>query len=200
MAKQRKNSWLPLIVGAVGRVVVAAVGLIAYLAATAKPLHPDPKEIQSVTQSALPQWAGAVEGGRELVRDSLTYQNLPGISAAVGVGGDIVWAEGFGWANVEDQLPVVPNMRFRIGTASTALTSAAVGLLLEQGRLKLDDEIQKYVPAFPRKEWPVTLRQLMAHVSGVANDAGDEGPLFDQHCERPVDALSAFSDLPLLFE
>jgi CubicO group peptidase (beta-lactamase class C family) len=200
MAKQRKNSWLPLAIGAVGLVVAAAVGLIVYLAATAPPLHPDPQEIQSVTQSALPQWTDAVEAGREVVRDGLTYQNLPGISVAVGIGGDIVWAEGFGWANVETRVPVVPDMRFRIGTASTALTSAAVGLLVEQGRLKLDDEIQKYVPAFPRKEWPVTLRQLMADVSGVANDAGDEGPLFDQRCERPIDALPFFAELPLLFK
>jgi CubicO group peptidase (beta-lactamase class C family) len=200
MAKQRKNSWLPLIVGVVGLVVAAAVGLIFYLAATAKPFHSDPHEIQSVTLSAQPQWTSAIESGRELVRDSLTYQNLPGISAAVGVGGEIVWAESFGWANVEDQLPVVPNMRFRIGTASTVLTSAAVGLLVEQDRLKLDDVIQTYVPTFPKKEWPVTVRQLMAHVSGVANDAGDEGPLFDQHCEQPVDAISLFAGLPLLFE
>jgi hypothetical protein len=124
MAKRRKNSWLPLVIGAVGLVVAAAVGLIAYLAATAPPLHPNPQEIQSVTHSPLPRWTDAVEAGREIVRDSLTYQNLPGISTAVGIGGDIVWAEGFGWANRETRAPVVPDMRFRIGTASTALRSA----------------------------------------------------------------------------
>src|SRR5688572_16144304 len=123
MAKRRKNSWVPLIVGAVGLVLAAAIGVIAYLAATANPLHPNPEEIQSVTQSALPQWVGAVEDGRELVRDSLTYQNLPGISVAVGVNGDIVWAESFGWANLEERVPMLPDTRFRIGTASTALTS-----------------------------------------------------------------------------
>jgi CubicO group peptidase (beta-lactamase class C family) len=201
MAKRRKNSWLPLVIGAVGLAAAAAVGLIAYLAATAKPIHPDPEQIQSVvTRSAPPQWAAAVEDARELLRDSLTYQNLPGISAAVGVDGDIVWAEGFGWSNVENSVPMVPDTRLRIGTASTALTSAAVGLLLEEGRLKLDDEIQRYVPTFPRKEWPVTLRQVMAHVSGVANDAGDERPLFDQRCERPRDAVRFFADVPLMFE
>jgi CubicO group peptidase (beta-lactamase class C family) len=91
-------------------------------------------------------------------------------------------------------------MRFRIGTASTVLTSAAVGLLLEKGRLKLDDEIQTYVPEFPDKQWPVTLRQLMGHVAGVRNDGGDEGPLFSVRCERPVDALQYFKDSKLLFE
>ena len=200
MAKRRKNSWVPLIVGAVGLVLAAAVGVIAYLAATANPLHPNPEEIQSVTQSALPRWDDAVEDGRELVRDSLTYQNLPGISVAVGINGDIVWAESFGWANLDERVAVLPDTPFRIGTASTALTSAAVGLLLEQGRLKLDDEIQQYVPTFPRKEGPVTLRQLMGHVSGVATDAGDQGPLFVHRCERPMDALPFFAGLPLLFE
>ena len=92
--------------------------------------------------------------------------------------------------------------RFRIGTASTALTSAAVGLLLEKDRLKLDEKIQTYVPEFPEKQWPVTLRQLMGHMAGVANDGGDEGPLFTERCERPVDALQFFSghERELLFE
>ena len=53
---------------------------------------------------------------------------------------------------------VTPDTRFRIGTASIVLTSAAAGLLLEKGKLKLDDEIQAYVPSFPGKPWPVTVR------------------------------------------
>ena len=104
-----------------------------------------------------------------------------------------MWAEGFGWADLEKRVPVAPETRFRIGTASTALTSAAVGLLLEKDRLKLDDEIQAYVPAFPKKQWPVTLRQVMGHLAGVTSDGGDEGPLFGEHCGRPVDALQHFA-------
>ena len=92
-------------------------------------------------------------------------------------------------------MPVTPDTRFRIGTASTALTSAAAGLLLEKGRLKLDDEIQTYVPAFPEKQWPVTLRQVMGHMAGVRTDGGDEGPLFTEHCERPVEALQYFAKI-----
>ncbi len=171
------------------------------MSATATPLHPNPQDVPSVTHSApSPKWADAVEQGRQIVRAGLTEQNLPGLSVAVGVGGDIVWAEGFGWADLENRVPVAPDTRFRIGTASTALTSAAVGLLLEKGRLKLDDEIQTYVPEFPEKQWPVTLRQLMGHVAGVRNDGGDEGPLLSEHCERPVEGLQRFAERPLLFE
>jgi serine beta-lactamase-like protein LACTB len=74
------------------------------------------------------------------------------------------------------------------------------GLLLENGRLELDDIIQTYVPEFPQKESPVTLRQLMGHLAGVRNDGGDEGPLLSKRCERPVEALQAFGDSALLFE
>ena len=201
MSKSRTQTWLALIVGAVGLLLAAILGLFAYMSVTATPLHPNPRDVSSVTRSApLPKWADAVEKARQIARAGLTEQNLPGISVAVGVGGDIVWAEGFGWADLENRMPVSPEMRFRIGTASIALTSAAVGLLLERDRLKLDEKIQTYVPEFPEKQWPVTLRQLMGHLAGVRNDNGDEGPLFSVRCERPVEGLQYFKDSALLFE
>ena len=201
MSKSWMQTWLALGVLAVGLLTPAILGLWAYISATAKPLHPNLQDVPSVTHSApLPKWANAVEQGRQIVRAGLTGQNLPGLSVAVGADGEIVWAEGFGWADLENRVPVAPETRFRIGTASTALTAAAVGLLLEKDRLKLDDVIQAYVPEFPEKQWPVTLRQLMGHVAGVRNDGGDEGPLLAARCERPVEALQHFAERPLLFE
>jgi CubicO group peptidase (beta-lactamase class C family) len=141
-----------------------------------------------------------VDRARNVLRTALAEQNLPGLSVAVGAGGDIVWAEGFGWADVKAGRRVTPDTRFRIGTASTALTAAAVGVLLDQGELKLDDEIQTYVPQFPKKQWPVTLRQLMGHVAGVRTDSDDDRPLSHHRCERPVEAVSHFADAALLFE
>lgn len=200
MSKDRVETWLALIVLAVGLLLAAILGLWGYMSATATPLHPNPQNVPSVTHSApLPKWADAVEQGRRIVRAGLTEQNLPGLSVAVGVGDDIVWAEGSGWADLENRVPVAPDTRFRIGTASKALTSAAVGLLLEKDQLKLDVEIQTYVPEFPKKQWPVTLRQLMGHLAGVRNDAGDEEPL-TVRCERTVDGLQRFAERPLLFE
>src|SRR4029450_3487975 len=126
VSKRWKHIWPALIVGAVGLVVSAIVGLFMYVSATATPLHPNPRDVPSVTRSTpLPKWADAVERGRQIVRTGLTEQHPPALSVAVGVGGDIVWAEGFGWANLENRVPVAPETRFRIGTASTALTSSA---------------------------------------------------------------------------
>ena len=201
MSRSRTQTWLALFVLAVGLVLAAILGLFAYVSATATPLHPDRQKVPSVAHSApLPKWADAVEQGRQIARAGVTEQNLPGISVAVGVDGDIVWAEGFGWADLEKRTPVEPLTRFRIGTASIALTSAAVGLLLEKNRLSLDDQIQTYVPEFPKKQWPVTLRQLMGHVAGVRNDGGDEGPLLSARCERIVEGLPQFAERSLLFE
>lgn len=201
MPKSRKQIWLALIAVPPALVAAFVVGLYVFMNATARPLHPDPKGVPSVTESSpSPKWAGAVEQGRQLARVGLVEKNLPGLSVAVGVGGDIVWAEGFGWADLEKRVPVAPGMRFRTGGASMALTSAAVGLLLEKERLHLDGEIQSYVSAFPEKQWPVTLRQLMGHVAGVRRDAGDEEPLFSQRCERTLDGLQPFAERPLLFE
>jgi serine beta-lactamase-like protein LACTB, mitochondrial len=186
----------------VGVCLVAAAGLTlwGYITSTAVPLHPVAQDVPSVSRGgAAAPWTDAAVQGRQLARAAVSAGNLPGVSVAVGVGGEIVWAEGFGWADVERRTPVTPETRFRIGTASTALTSAAVGLLLERGRLDLEAPIQTYVPIYPRKPQPVTLGQLMANVAGVGNDDGDEGPFYDRHCERPLDAVPVFAEDDLRF-
>jgi serine beta-lactamase-like protein LACTB len=207
----RIETWLTLMVGGAGLIILGVAGLFIYVNATATPIHPSAQDAPSATQSApIAEWTGAVEQARQIARAQLSEQNLPGLSIAVGAlrrqgsggqaGGAIVWAEGFGWADIEKQTKVAPDTRFRIGTLSTPLTSAAAGLLIEQGRLNLDDPIQKHVPEFPEKQWPVTLRQVMAHVAGMPSDGGDEGPLFGQHCDRPVEALQHFANRDLRFE
>src|SRR3954469_15910718 len=106
MSKSRTQTLLSLAVLAVGGVLALIVGLFAYMSVTATPLHPDPKDVPSMTRSEpLPAWGGAVERGRQIVRASITAQNLPGLSVAVGIGGDIVWAEGFGWADLDNHVP-----------------------------------------------------------------------------------------------
>jgi serine beta-lactamase-like protein LACTB, mitochondrial len=199
MSRKRIEIWLALIVAAVGLLLAAILGLFAYMSFTATPLHPNPHDVSSVSKAAPSQaWANAVEQGQKVVRADLAEQNLPGLSVAVGVDGEIVWAEGFGWADLYSRARVTPDTRFRIGEVSKALTSAAVGLLLEKNKLKLDDEIRTYVPEFPKKPWPVTLRQLMGHMGGLRDDAGDEASL--SPCEGTLEGLKLFADGQLLFE
>lgn len=201
MSKIRTALWLTPILVIGGILFILIPGMWMYMGVTAKTLHPNPQTAPAVTLAPPPpNWTGSVEQGRQIVRAALAERNLPGLSVAVGMGSDIVWAEGFGFADLDKRSLVTPNHVFRIGTASMVLTSAAIGRMLEKGWLNLDDPIQKYVPAFPEKQRPVTVRQLMAHVSGIRNDGGDESPLYAQHCEQPVEALKHFADRELLFD
>ena len=175
--------------------IVAAlvVGVVQNLASTSTPLHPVAQDVSSVRRATPPfAWAETAERARQLVRAHVSATNLPGVSVAVGVGDDLVWAEGFGWADLSTHAAVTPDTTFRLGTASIPLTSAAAGVLLERGQLKLDAEIQTYVPEFPRAAVPMTVQHLMAHTAGVPPDGGDEGPLFGMHCTRPVEAIPGF--------
>src|SRR5262252_3175900 len=112
MSRKRFPIWLTLIVLAIGGAITAIVGLFTYIAVTTTPLHPDANGVPSVTRSAPPQkWSAAVEQARQIAREDLAGQNLPGLSLAVGAGGDLVWAEGFGWADIDQHAPVSPDTR-----------------------------------------------------------------------------------------
>lgn len=203
MAKSwhRTETWLALITLGVGGVLAVVFGIHAYMTSTATPLHPEAGHVPSTALGDPPaSWSAAVTRARGVVRTGVAEQNLPGVSVAVGVHGELVWAEGFGWADLERRVPVKPDTRFRLGTASTALTSAAIGLLLEKGSLDLDAPIQTYVPEFPKRNWPVTLRQVLGHTAGLGTDGGDESSLYGEHCERAADALVHFADDDLRFE
>lgn len=82
---------------------------------------------------------------------------------------------------------------------SKSLASVAVGLLYQDGRIDLDAPVQQYVPSFPRKRWPVTTRELMAHTAGIRHYNGDEF-LGTRHYAGVLDGLAIFKNDPLLFE
>jgi len=144
-------------------------------------------------------WAPAVEEARRIVLARMEESGIPGMSAAVAVDGRVVWAEGFGYADVENRVPVGAETKFRIASISKALTAAAVGRLVQEGRLDLDAPVQRYVPSFPRKRWPVTTRELAGHVAGVRHYRGNEF-MNRKHYTDVVDALEIFRNDTLLFE
>jgi serine beta-lactamase-like protein LACTB len=200
--KTWKDTWATPILLAVVLPVVAMAGFVAYINFAATTLHPNPLEVKSVMDAdPLPGWAEEAEKARQIARDEISRQNVPGMSVAVGVGDKIVWAEGFGWADLKSKTPVDPRSAFRIGHVSKALTSAAVGVLLERGSLHLGENIQAYVPAYPTKQWPVTLRELMGHMAGVRHYRDTEwGDKPTAQCNHASEGLKSFATEPLLFE
>ena len=75
--------------------------------------------------------------------------------------------KGYGLAEVELGVPIQPDMVFRVGSVTKEFTSACVLLLAEQGRLRLDDDIAKYLPDYPAGGRRITIEQLLTHTSGI---------------------------------
>ena len=120
------------------------------------------------------RYAAPVEQVRRHARNLIVDENLPGVSIAVAVDGELAWAEALGWSDLEEGIPLTPRLRFRIGGVSQPLTAAAVGLLFERGRLDLDAPVGDYLPALPDGHGRVTARQLMGHVAGFGHYGGGE--------------------------
>ncbi len=128
-ARNRIPMWAARTALAVGIAVAAFAAFLIHGIVVTAPLFPQSQAVPSVIDSApSPQYAAAVGRARELVRAAVLEQNLPGVSVAVGAGGTIVWAEGFGWRDVVTQAPVTPDTRFNIGTAASAVFAAVAPL------------------------------------------------------------------------
>jgi CubicO group peptidase (beta-lactamase class C family) len=192
-----KTAWFLVAVAAAVPLFLGGVALWVWVTI---PPAPDPEALPS--RVAAPPSAAhldAVEGGRSIARSLVAEEKLPGLSLAVAVDGEIVWAEGFRYRDMESRAPVTPATRFRIGGVSEIITAAAVGLLSERGRLDLDAPVQRYLPGFPEKDRPVSTRRLMAHTGGV-RDLRGEGELFRKTgCADDPERLAIFAGDPLRF-
>ncbi len=153
--------------------------------------------VQPATAPSPGEWTGPVEESRQLLWARMAEIGIPGLSVAVSVHGRTVWAEGFGMSDLENRVPVRPDTRFRIASISKSLTAAAVGLLVQEGRLDLDAPVQNYVPSFPLKSGEVTTRLSAGHLAGIRHYRGDEFASAE-HYDDVVDALEIFQDDPLI--
>jgi len=195
------RKWLEAGVAVVAAaVILGGAGRTLWLASR-PPIHGDAATIPANAATYIDRYASPVEDSRRFARTLTATDNLPGLSVAVALNGEIVWAEGFGWSDVENQTPLTPLTRFRLGALSKPVTAVAAALLHDRGRLDLDAPVQRYVPAYPMKQWPVTTRQLLSDVGGVARVRGDNNDAMPtQHCSSVYEGVRLLVDDPLLFE
>lgn len=133
----------------------------------------------------------------------IAYRGLPGIAVGVVSDQDLVWAKGFGFADVNAKLPMTPETKFRMASHSKLFTAAAIMQLREQGKLRLDDPVSNYLPWFKPKpagddDGVITIEQLLSHSSGLQREAGDhwtsyEFPTSDELKHLFADRQSAFA-------
>jgi CubicO group peptidase (beta-lactamase class C family) len=101
------------------------------------------------------------------VSAEMSRQKIPGMALAVVKNGEVVVAKGYGFANLEHQVPVTTHSIFQSGSIGKQFTAAAIVLLEEHGRLRLDDKIARYLPPTKARWGSITLRHLLTHTSGI---------------------------------
>ena len=93
--------------------------------------------------------------------------DMPGGAVGVVKDGRLVYKRGFGMAHLDYDVPNTPLTRFNLASVSKPFTAFSIALLAQQGKLSLDDDIRKYVPEIPKYEYPITIRHLVHHTSGI---------------------------------
>ena len=107
---------------------------------------------------------GAVE---TYVKSEMDRQHIPGVALLVARDGKTVRAQGFGFSNLEHRVVVKPETIFQSGSVGKQFTATAVMMLVEEGKIGLDDSITKYFPDAPAAWKPVTVRNLLSHTGGL---------------------------------
>lgn len=133
----------------------------------------------------------------------MSSTHVPGISVAVVENGEFEWASGYGFADLENNVPASEHTLFRLGSISKPLTATGAMELWEQGKLDLDAPVQKYCPAFPQKSAPITTRLVMGHLAGIRHykSSSQDDPEVGntRHFDNPIQSgLDFFKNDPLL--
>ena len=131
----------------------------------------------------------------------MLYRHLPGVAVGVVADQDLVWSAGFGFADTAAKVPITPQTKFRMASHSKLFTATAVMQLREQGKLRLDDPVSKYLPWFQVKaadpdDPPITIEELLTHSSGLPREAGSHWTTFDFPTTEELRGLMAERQAP----
>jgi D-alanyl-D-alanine carboxypeptidase len=124
-----------------------------------------------------PDVLGAERVFETWIRAQIAYRDLPGVAIGVVSNQQLVWAKGFGFADVDKHIPMTPETHSRMASHSKLFTSTAIMQLRDQGKVRLDDPVSKYLPWFkPKPAEPddpsITIEELLTHSSGLSREAG----------------------------
>lgn len=151
----------------------------------------------SDTPSLPPVQVRAVEAA---VDAFMAERKVPGLTVAIAVDRRLAWTKGFGLADAENAVPATSETMYRLASLSKPMTATAAMQLVERGRIDLDAPVRRYVPGFPEKPWPITMRQLLAHLGGIRHYLADERFDASHRYVSVLEGLDPFKEDPLVHE
>jgi D-alanyl-D-alanine carboxypeptidase len=150
---------------------------LAFLGSTAQAQAPDDKDLAASIDKLA---AAAIASGES-----------PGLEVAVIKNGKPVLVKGYGFADLEEHVPVSNNSVFRVGSVTKQFTAVALLLLAEEGKVSLQDKLSKYYPNFPRAN-DITLDEMLHHTSGIYNYTSAPNFAVDGMIHRSTDEMVEF--------
>ncbi|MGI9140319.1 MAG: serine hydrolase domain-containing protein [Gemmatimonadaceae bacterium] len=124
------------------------------------------------------------------------YKGTPGVVVGVVSDQQLIWTQGFGFADIDNNVPMTPEVKFRMASHSKLFAAAAIMQLREEGKLRLDDRVDQHLPWFRMKpagddDGPITIEQLVTHASGLQREAGDHWASYEFPTSAQMRALTA---------
>ena len=161
--------------------------------------QPSAQVVPTSSASASDKYADKLRSFEEFVRQQMEKNNVPGLTIGF-VKDDYMWVRGFGYADLENKIPAKADSAYRLASVQKSMTAAAVLQLAEHGRINLDAEIQTYVPYFPRKKYPITIRQLLGHLGGIPHYVNRDIEQHIKEHKNTREAIAIFENYDLVAE
>jgi CubicO group peptidase (beta-lactamase class C family) len=153
----------------------------------------------SIAGESPSSYSEAVKKFEKFVSEQMTLDRAAGLSVGFMKDG-FTWTRGFGYSDLENKVPAKPESSYRLASITKTITAISVLQLVEAGKIDLDAEVQTYVPYFPKKKWPVTVRLLLGHLGGISHYKNYmvEGRI--KVHKNTKEALAIFQDFDLVAE
>ncbi|MFY9608159.1 MAG: serine hydrolase domain-containing protein [Blastocatellia bacterium] len=116
----------------------------------------------------------------DYIKAEMEKQRIPGLSIAVVRDGKVIRAQGYGLANVELNVPATPETVYRIGSISKPIIATGIMLLVQEGKISIDDKVGKHLEGTPDTWKEITVRHLLSHTSGLIRESPGFHPYKDQ--------------------
>jgi CubicO group peptidase (beta-lactamase class C family) len=144
------------------------------------------------------KYAKEIKVFKDFVQKQMQVDRIVGLSIGF-MKDDYLWAEGFGYANLENKNKATEKTAYRLASVTKPMTAVAVIQLVEKGKIDLDAGVQRYVPYFPKKRWPITVGRLLGHLGGITHYR----ERWELHIKEPKDtreAIAVFENYDLIAE
>jgi CubicO group peptidase (beta-lactamase class C family) len=145
------------------------------------------------------KYAERIRQFEDFVKKQMKVDRIPGLSIGFIID-DFIWANGFGYSDLENKVPATARTAYRLASNTKSMTAVAILQLVEKRKVDLNAEVQIYVPYFPWKRWPITIRQLLGHLGGISHykDYDVEGRIKVHKDTR--EAIEIFANFDLVAE